>query len=146
MGIYATRSLLWGGKQQRLLELYDLASPLGIDDFNTHQLPISFLDMDLARAADQMVEPLKSHFDQIVLWIIDKTDERYPVGLHPTAELQRSHIDFHLGARESLRQMVEKRTPLWLFEILDGHHSLHAQAVFAQAVLAGDPCPPQNNR
>src|ERR1019366_4845291 len=50
--------------------------------------------------------------DQIVLWIIDKTDERYPVGLHPTAEVQRSHIDFHLGARERLRQMVEKRTPL----------------------------------
>jgi len=38
--------------------------PLRIDDFNTYQLPISFLDLDLARAADQMVEPLKSHFDQ----------------------------------------------------------------------------------
>jgi len=49
-----------GGKQQRLLELYDLVILLRIDDFNTYQLPISFLDLDLARAADQMVEPSRA--------------------------------------------------------------------------------------
>src|SRR5208337_4206053 len=113
--------LLRGGKQQRLLELYDLVILLRIDDFNTHQLPISFLDLDLARAADQMVEPLKSHFDQIVLWIIDETDERYPIGLHVAAERKRSHIDFRLGARERVRNIVEKRTPLFFCEISDGH-------------------------
>jgi hypothetical protein len=70
--------------------------------------PISLLDIDVARVVDQMVEPLKSHFDQIVLRVIDEANESYPVGLDLAAESKRPHIDFSLGAGERLREMVGK--------------------------------------
>ena len=53
------------------------------------------------------------------------------------AESKRPHIDFSLGAGERLREMVEKRTPICLFELLDGHDSLRGQAVFTMAALPG---------
>ena len=135
-GICAKRSLLRGGQQQRLLELDDLASARRIDDFYARQQPIPLLDRDFAWAMDQMIEPLKSHFDDIVFRVIDEANECDPIGLHLAAERKRP-TSISTCEPESVFERWLKKGLHSAFSSFWAVRHLRGRAVFPMAALQG---------
>jgi hypothetical protein len=68
-----------------------------------------------------VVDPIERHFDKIILWIVDETQQGQPLRRHVIAQSERGDLDFDLLALEQFRYEVKKRVPIRLVEFPDRH-------------------------
>jgi hypothetical protein len=73
--------------------------------------PAQFVDIDLARLVDHVIEPLKGHFDNIVVGIVYKAEKRQPFCLDLVAKGERHDLDFRLLGSKRLRDTIKVRPP-----------------------------------
>jgi hypothetical protein len=68
-----------------------------------------------------VVDPIERHFDKIILWIVDETQQGQPLRLHLIAQSERDDLDLELFALEQFRYEVKKPMPIRLVEFPDRH-------------------------
>jgi hypothetical protein len=78
----ATLLICWRRQHQGISQFYDLFGAFRVDNFDAHQSPEPLIDIDLARLGDHVVDPIERHFDKIILWIVDETQQGQPLRLH----------------------------------------------------------------
>src|SRR5262245_56166314 len=58
------------GQHQRVPELHDLLDAIGIDDLEARQGPCPVIHVEFAWSGDQMIQPVESHLDDVVIGIV----------------------------------------------------------------------------
>jgi hypothetical protein len=74
---------------------------IAIDDLHARQSARAVIDIHLSRRADHVIEILEGDLNNVVLGIVDDTEQGQPFRLDLAAESERCDLDFSTLADEA---------------------------------------------
>src|SRR4029077_16784119 len=99
----------------------DLPDIVSVDDFKRLYRFRPFLDINLARIWDEMIQSLERDLDDVVVRVVGDAEQGQPLCLYLVAEAKRNDLDLGSFAFEHLGDAIEKRAPLLLIKLPGGH-------------------------